>query len=170
MKTLLLALALSLSVATSARLVAAEPAAADSTLHSYQQARTVLTRALELAGGEANIRRLRNVSIEAFRGKRVISDKSQTMVLYDIGPNAHSEELTIVHLPKQGIVWQADVYFSPMTGGGVNPAMPIGIDFAKKLKSLGITEFKSLIEAHHPRIVTMEEFRRALALSGYRDY
>lgn len=109
-------------------------------------------------------------SIEAFRGKRVISDQSQTMVIYDIGPTTHSEELTIVHLPKQGIVWQADVYFSPMTGGGVNPAMPIGIDFAKKLKSLGITEFKSLLEAHHTRIVTMEEFRRALALSDYRDY
>ncbi len=52
-------------------------------------------------------------SIVVFRAKRVISDGSQTMVLYDIGPNAHSEELTMVHLPRQAIVWQADVYFSP---------------------------------------------------------
>jgi hypothetical protein len=109
-------------------------------------------------------------SIEAFHGKRVISDGSQSMALYDIGPNAHSEELTIVHLPGQGIVWQADVYFSPGTGDGVNPAMPIGIDFAKKLKSLGIDNFTALLEAHHSRIVTIEEFRRALALSGYRGY
>jgi len=109
-------------------------------------------------------------SIVAFRGKRVISDGSQTMVLYDIGPNAHSEELTMVHLPRQAIVWQADVYFSPGTGGGVNPAMPIGIDFARKLKSLGIGDFEALLEAHNSRIVTIEEFRRALALSGHRDY
>lgn len=109
-------------------------------------------------------------SIETFRGKRVISDGSQTMVLYDIGPNAHSEELTMVHLPRQGVVWQADVYFSPGTGGGVNPAMPIGIDFAKKLKALGIDDFTALLEAHNTRIVTIEEFRRALALSGFRSY
>lgn len=112
----------------------------------------------------------RGPSIESFRGKRVISDSSQTMVLYDVGPTAHSEELTIVHLPKHGIVWQADVYFSPGTGGGINPAMPIGIDFAKKLKALGIKDFKALLEAHNSRIVTIDEFRRALALSNYRDY
>jgi len=29
-----------------------------------------------------------------------------TMELYDIGPNAHSEELTIVHLPCQRVPWQ----------------------------------------------------------------
>lgn len=109
-------------------------------------------------------------AIEAFSGKRIISDGNQTLVLYDIGPNAHSEELTIAHLPKQRIVWQADVYFSPATGGGVNPAMPIGIDFARKLKALGIDDFEALLEAHNSRIVTVDEFRRALALSGYRDY
>ncbi|SEG89516.1 Glyoxylase, beta-lactamase superfamily II [Nonomuraea solani] len=109
-------------------------------------------------------------SIEDFRGERVISDGSQTMVLYDIGPNAHSEELTMVHLPRQGIVWQADVYFSPATGRGVNPAMPIGIDFARKLKSLGIDDFTALLEGHNSRIVTSAEFRRALALSDYHNY
>jgi len=108
--------------------------------------------------------------IEVFDRKREISDGRQTLVLYDIGPTEHSEELTIAHLPRQGIVWQADVYFSPGTGGGVNKAMPIGIDFAKKLESLGIDGFTALLEAHNSRIVTLDEFRRALALAGYRDY
>jgi glyoxylase-like metal-dependent hydrolase (beta-lactamase superfamily II) len=108
-------------------------------------------------------------SIETFRGKRVITDGNQTMVLYDIGPNAHSEELTIAYLPRQGIVWQADVFLTPSTGGGLNPAMPIGIEFAKKLKALGIDKFQTLLEAHHSRPVTFDEFRRALALGGYRD-
>jgi hypothetical protein len=48
--------------------------------------------------------------------------------------------------------------------------MPIGIDFARKLKSLGIDDFKALLEAHNSRVVTIDEFRRALALSGYRGY
>lgn len=108
--------------------------------------------------------------IEVFRGKRVIADDGQTLVLHDIGPNAHSHELTMAHLPRQGVVWQADVFFSPATGGGVNPAMPIGIEFAKKLKALGIGDFTALLEGHNTRIVTIEEFRRALALSGYRGY
>ena len=48
--------------------------------------------------------------------------------------------------------------------------MPIGIDFARKLKSLGIDDFKALLEGHNNRIVTSDEFRRALALSDYHDY
>ncbi|WP_204007072.1 hypothetical protein [Virgisporangium aurantiacum] len=109
-------------------------------------------------------------AIEEFRDKHTISDGTQTMVLHDVGPNAHSAELTIVHLPIHGIVWQADVFISPATGGGVNPAMPIGIEFAEKLKSLGIDDFTALLEGHNRRVVTSEEFRRALALAGYRGY
>lgn len=70
----------------------------------------------------------------------------------------------------EGIAWQADVCFSPGTGGGLNPAMPIGIDFARKLTSLGITDFRMMLEAHNSRIVSSEEFRHALAQSGYRGY
>lgn len=109
-------------------------------------------------------------SIEAFRGRQVIGDDDQTMVLHDVGPNAHSDELTVVHLPEQGVIWQADIFFSPATGGGVNPAMPIAVDFAGRLKELGIETFTALIEAHHSRVVTIEEFRQALALSGHHDY
>lgn len=103
-------------------------------------------------------------SIEVFRGTRKITDGTQTLVLYDVGPTAHSKELTIAHLPAQGIVWQADLFFSPGTGGGVNPAMPIGIEFAEKLEKLGIGDFKMLLEAHNGRIVTLPEFRKALDL------
>ncbi len=107
--------------------------------------------------------------IEVFEGKHIISDGTQTMVFYDVGPNAHSEQLTIVHLPKQRIVWQADLHFTPMTGGIV-AARPIAIDFAQKLKALGITDFDKMIEAHHSRAITSADFRRALALIGYTGY
>jgi glyoxylase-like metal-dependent hydrolase (beta-lactamase superfamily II) len=109
-------------------------------------------------------------SITTFRGRHVISDDYQAMVLHDVGPNAHSDELTVVHVPGPGVVWQADVFFSPATGGGLNPAMPIAVDFAEKLKGFGIDTFTALLEAHHSRVVTIEAFRQALALAGYRGY
>lgn len=108
--------------------------------------------------------------IETFAGKRIISDGRRTMELYDVGPNAHSDELTVVSLPEQRILWQADLFFSPMTGGGINPAMPITVEFARKLKSLGVTGFEQIVESHHSRVVTGEDFRRSLALAGVEDY
>jgi glyoxylase-like metal-dependent hydrolase (beta-lactamase superfamily II) len=108
--------------------------------------------------------------IESFSGKKVITDGTQTLELYDVGPNAHSEELTVAYLPKQRILWQADVYFVPMTGAGLNKAMPITIEFAKKLKSLGLTNFERIVEAHHSRIVTIDAFRTSLAMANYTDF
>ncbi len=108
--------------------------------------------------------------IETFVAKHVISDGTQTLELYDVGPNAHSEELTIAHLPKQKILWQADLVVNPMTGGGINKAMPIGIEFANKLKSLGLGGFEQMVEAHHPRIITIDDFRKSLKMAGYSDF
>jgi glyoxylase-like metal-dependent hydrolase (beta-lactamase superfamily II) len=108
--------------------------------------------------------------IESFSGKKVITDGTQTLELYDVGPNAHSEELTVVYLPKQRILWQADVYFVPSTGSGLNKAMPITIEFAKKLKSLGLTNFERIVDSHHSRIVTIDAFRASLAMANYTDF
>ncbi len=108
--------------------------------------------------------------IESFKHKRVVTDGAQTVELYDVGPNAHSEELTIAYLPKQGILWQADLIFTPMTGGGINKAMPIGIEFAKKLKELQIADFRRMVEAHHSRVITVDDFRESLRKAGYTDF
>ena len=108
--------------------------------------------------------------IETFKNKRVITDGTQTVELHDVGPTAHSAEITIVHLPKQRIVWQADLIFTPMTGAGLNAAMPIGVEFAKKLKALRITSFDQLVEGHHARVISLAEFRESLKRAGYSDY
>jgi glyoxylase-like metal-dependent hydrolase (beta-lactamase superfamily II) len=101
--------------------------------------------------------------IEVFERKRVITDGTQTVELHDVGPNAHSEELTIAYLPKQKILWQADLAIQPFTGGGVNAALPITVEFAKKLKKLGLAKFERMVEAHHSRIITRAEFEESLA-------
>jgi glyoxylase-like metal-dependent hydrolase (beta-lactamase superfamily II) len=108
--------------------------------------------------------------IESFAGKRVIADGTQTLELYDVGPNAHSEELTIAYLPGQRILWQADLYFVPSTGSHLNKAMPITVEFAKKLRSLGLTRFERIIDSHHSRLVTIDDFRTSLTRAGHTDF
>lgn len=108
--------------------------------------------------------------IETFTDKRVITDGDQTVELYNVGPNAHSEELVIAYLPKQKILWQADIFFIPYTGKEVNAAMPITIAFAKQLKRLGIDGFEHIIDAHHSRVATREEFIATLKKAGVAEF
>jgi len=108
--------------------------------------------------------------IETFTDKRVITDGEQTVELHNVGPNAHSEELVMAYLPKQKILWQADIFFIPYTGNEVNAAMPITVEFAKQLKTLGINDFEQVIDAHHSRIATREEFLATLKKAGYKEF
>jgi glyoxylase-like metal-dependent hydrolase (beta-lactamase superfamily II) len=103
--------------------------------------------------------------IETFSKKRVISDGFQILELHDVGPNAHSEELTIAYLPKQRLVWQADLVFTPMTGRGLNRAMPITVEFAGRLRSLGLADFHQMVEAHHSRLLSAAEFQQMLRMA-----
>ncbi len=52
----------------------------------------------------------------------------------------------------------------------MNAAMPITIEFAEKLNALGITDFDQVIDAHHSRIVTREEFKATLQKAGYEEF
>jgi hypothetical protein len=88
-------------------------------------------------------------------------------VLYNAGPNAHSEELTFAYLPQHKILWQSDIFFVPGTGNGINKAMPITIEFAKKLKALKIDDFQYIIDAHNSRLITRAQFSESLRMAGY---
>lgn len=107
--------------------------------------------------------------IETFNDKKVITDGSQTLELYNIGKNAHTEEMTIAWLPNQKIIWQADQFFVPFTGNHLNEAMPITIEFAKKLKDLGLTNFDFIIDPHFPKVSTKKDFTETLRKAGYLD-
>ena len=108
--------------------------------------------------------------LETFDGKKVITDGAQTLELYNIGPNAHAEEMTMAYLPRQKILWQADLFFIPYTGVEVNTAMPITIAFAEKLKELGINDLVKIVDAHHSRIATSDEFKETLRRRGYGTF
>jgi glyoxylase-like metal-dependent hydrolase (beta-lactamase superfamily II) len=108
--------------------------------------------------------------IETFNDKKIISDGVRSLELYNIGKNLHTDELTIAWLPKEKILWQADQFFIPFTGDHLNEAMPITIEFAKKLKELRLTDFDLIIDPHFPRLSTKKDFVETLRKSGYVDF
>lgn len=112
----------------------------------------------------------REPMFETFKGRKIITDGTQILELYDVGPNAHSEELIFAYLPNQKVLWQSDIIFNPFTGGGINKAMPIGVEFAKTLKKLKITDFTQIVESHHDRVITREDFVKSLQMAGYDDF
>jgi len=102
--------------------------------------------------------------IETFDRKRVFTDGEHTVELYNIGPTPHVNELTIAYLPKERILFQADLFFAPATGE-VGPALRVTNWFAQKIKEMGL-RFDTIIDPDG-RLATIDEFRDSLKKGGY---
>lgn len=91
--------------------------------------------------------------------KRVFQDDKHLAELYDIGPNPHANEILVVYLPKEKILFQAD-----MVNAAANGTIPIAqdptISFSEKLQQLGLNVEK--IYAVHGRSTTLEELRTSI--------
>jgi glyoxylase-like metal-dependent hydrolase (beta-lactamase superfamily II) len=91
--------------------------------------------------------------------KRVFQDDKHVVELYDIGPNPHANEILVVYLPKEKILFQAD-----MLNAAANGTIPIAqdptISFSEKLQQLGLNVEK--IYAVHGRSATPEELRTSI--------
>jgi glyoxylase-like metal-dependent hydrolase (beta-lactamase superfamily II) len=96
--------------------------------------------------------------IETFTDKRVFSDRTHTLELYNIGPNPHAAEIIITYLPKQKALYTPDVL--DIEPGYVPPAHPDTIDFAEKLKKLGL-DVETIIPAHG-RFGSISDLNKAL--------
>ena len=91
--------------------------------------------------------------------KRVFQDDKHLVELYDIGPNPHANEILVVYLPKEKILFQAD-----MLNAAANGTIPIAqdptISFSEKLQQLGLNVEK--IYGVHGRSATPEELRTSI--------
>ena len=96
------------------------------------------------------------------RGKRVITDGTQTVELVDIGPNPHARELVIAYLPQQRLVFQGDMFFVSPNGAPLGPPQESTLAFAKALQDKGLSVER--IASVHGRTATMAEFRKALEI------
>jgi glyoxylase-like metal-dependent hydrolase (beta-lactamase superfamily II) len=106
----------------------------------------------------------RPLKLELIEGKkRVFSDSSQTLELYDIGPNPHAREMLVAYLPKQKLIFQGDMFFSPLDGQAVGFAQEATQHFAAKIRELGFTVEK--LAGVHGKVGTMSELEQSLDLA-----
>ena len=106
----------------------------------------------KLAGKKLNIETLENK-------KRVFQDDKHVVELYDIGPNPHANEILVAYLPKEKILFQADL-LNPAANGTIPIAQDPAISFSEKLQQLGLNVEK--IYGVHGRSATPEELRTSI--------
>jgi glyoxylase-like metal-dependent hydrolase (beta-lactamase superfamily II) len=89
-------------------------------------------------------------------GKRVFTDGVTTIELYDIGTNPHTEEMLVAYLPKEKILFQADL-FDDLSGLRSRTTMQLA-DWIES-KKLAVETILPV----HGKATTIEEFRRDAA-------
>jgi len=91
--------------------------------------------------------------------KRVFQDNRHVVELYDIGPNPHANEMIVAYLPKEKILFQADL-LNPAANGTIAIAQDATMSFAEKLQQLSLNVEK--IYGVHGRAATPEELRTSI--------
>jgi glyoxylase-like metal-dependent hydrolase (beta-lactamase superfamily II) len=102
----------------------------------------------------------KKLNIETLENKkRVFRDDKHVVELYDIGPNPHAKEILVVYLPREKILFQADL-LNPAANGTIPIAQDPAISFSEKLQQLGLNVEK--IYGVHGRSATPEELRTSI--------
>src|SRR5689334_7497765 len=91
--------------------------------------------------------------------KRVFQDDKHVVELYDIGPNPHANEMLVAYLPKEKILFQADL-LNPAPNGSIPIAQDATLSFSDQLEKLGLQVEK--IYGVHGRATTPAELRTSV--------
>jgi len=91
--------------------------------------------------------------------KRVFQDDKHRVEFYDIGPNPHATEILVAYLPKEKILFQADM-LNPAANGSIPIAQDVTLSFNESLQKLGLDIEK--IYGVHGRPTTPEELRTSV--------
>ncbi|HJR07648.1 MAG TPA: MBL fold metallo-hydrolase [Pyrinomonadaceae bacterium] len=111
---------------------------------------------------DALTRNPRPLQIETLQnGKRVFTDGTQSVELYDIGSGPHMDEMIVAYLPQQKIIFQGDLLNRPQDGH-IAPGNATTVHFADWLKKSGLA-VERIVAVHGPTS-TMEELNKAVAL------
>ena len=101
--------------------------------------------------------RQNKLTIETIENKkRVFQDDKHVVEIYDVGPNPHANEILVAYLPKEKILFQADL-LNPAANGTIPIAQDSTISFSERLQQLGLQVEK--IYGVHGRVATPEELR-----------
>jgi glyoxylase-like metal-dependent hydrolase (beta-lactamase superfamily II) len=101
------------------------------------------------------------VNIELVKNKKlVLKDASHEVVIYDIGPNPHANEMLMVYLPNERIIYEAD-----MVNKGEYPMLETGRDFLQKIKALGLKVDK--IASLHGQLIEGDASEKLMATGSW---
>ena len=107
-----------------------------------------------------NVSRQNKLKIELVENKkRVFQDDKHVVELYDIGPNPHANEILVAYLPKEKILFQADL-LNAAPNGSIPIAQDATISFSERLEKLGLQVEK--IYGVHGRPATPAELRASV--------
>lgn len=96
--------------------------------------------------------------------KRVFSDGKQTVEIIDIGPSPHANEMLIVYLPKEKLVFQGDLVNLPNSGKYMpTTVIETTVHFFDSIKRLGLDVDR--ITAVHGPTTTLDDLRKAIEKS-----
>jgi glyoxylase-like metal-dependent hydrolase (beta-lactamase superfamily II) len=113
---------------------------------------------------DALARKPRTAAIEVMTSKkRVFTDGTRTVELHDIGPNPHAAQMIVAYLPKERILYQADMLDLDVPEGRVG-SPSVGEDtraLASAIERLGL--IVETIVPSHGRLGTMDDLRRTVA-------
>jgi glyoxylase-like metal-dependent hydrolase (beta-lactamase superfamily II) len=98
-------------------------------------------------------------TIEVIAGKKILGDKAHAVELYDVGPSPHVDEMLVAYLPKDKILFVADIFSIPPQGP-IPPGTPANRDLSEKLKKLGL-DIQTVAPAHG-KVGTMKDLQKAL--------
>lgn len=97
--------------------------------------------------------------VEVVSAKKQLGDAAHPVELYDVGPSPHVDEMLVAYLPKDKILFVADLFGIPPQGP-IPPGTPANRDFSDKLKKLGIDA--QTIAPAHGKVGTIKDLQKAL--------
>lgn len=124
-----------------------------------QEGATIITfreneAVVRAAAGDANAK------LEFVGDRMTLTDGSQVIELYNVGPTPHAENILIAYLPAQGIIFEADHFPQPATGV-IPPAVPATVAFASALDRLEL-RYTKLVGAHSQRVASPADLKNSL--------
>lgn len=97
--------------------------------------------------------------VETFTGQKTFTDGARSLELHDVGPTPHVDEILVAYLPKEKLVFVADLFGIPVQGP-IPPAGPTAREFAAKLERLGL--LVDAIAPGHGKLGRSEELKKVV--------
>jgi len=120
---------------------------------------TKLAAAPHVIKPDALSRKPATPKIEVISGKKQLGDAADPVELYDVGPGPHVDEMLVAYLPKEKVLFVADLFGIPPQGP-IPPGTPANRDFSDKIKKLGI-DVQTIAPAHG-KVGTIKDLQKAL--------